>query len=258
MSPDRLGAHIPWARLDDFLPLVLDLDLSPEIAFKGADLDSIDPATVKNLSVRFAKCGIRPTIHAPFLDLNPGAIDLLVRRITFQRLLQTWQIANQLNARLMVVHPGFDRWRFPGMERQWLENATGFFQELLSSSTDSDCRLAVENIYEASSSNLVQLVDTLASPRLGHCFDVGHWHLFAQEPMAAWLSAVSPRLFHLHLHDNRGKADEHLPVGDGRIDFKLLFSSIRPLSPQPSMTLEAHRPEDLSRSLRQVTAICSS
>ena len=258
MSPDRLGAHIPWARLDDFLPLVLDLELSPEIAFKGADLDSIDQARLERLAARFAEDDIRPTIHAPFLDLNPGAIDVLVRRVTFQRLLQTLRIADQLKARLMVVHPGFDRWRYPGMEMQWLENAVGFFRELLNSTADSECRLAIENIYEASSTNLVQLVDSIASPRLGHCFDVGHWNLFGQEPMAAWLSAISPRLFHLHLHDNRGRADEHLPVGDGKIDFKLLFSTISPLSPKPSITLEAHRPEDLSKSLRQVGTLCFS
>ncbi|MCK4536776.1 MAG: sugar phosphate isomerase/epimerase [Desulfuromonadales bacterium] len=258
MLSEPLGAHLPWSRLDDFLTLVLDLGLTPEIAFKGTDLDNIDLARLAQLAQQFAQAGMHPTIHAPFLDLNPGALDPLVRQITRQRLLQTLQIADQLNAHLMVVHPGFDHWRYPGMEDLWLEHARAFFLELLEHTANSGCRLAIENIYETSPGTLTSLVDSIHSPRFGHCFDIGHWHLFGQVPMGDWLTSILPRLFHLHLHDNCGSADEHLPVGDGEIDFKLLFSTISSLPTLPSVTLEAHRPEDLVRSLRQTSLICFS
>ncbi len=62
-------------------------------------------------------------------------------------------------------------------------------------------------------------LDEIDSEWFGHCFDAGHWQLFGRLNMAEWLDAIGPRLFHLHLHDNHGSADEHLPVGDGIIDF---------------------------------------
>lgn len=258
MLPEPLGAHLPWSRFDEFLSLVLDLQLAPEIALKGSDLDQIDLARIDLTAQQLAEADIRPTIHAPFLDLNPGALDSLVRRITFQRMLQTLRIADRLHAHLVVVHPGFDHWRYPGMEDLWLDNALGFFIELLNRTADSGCRLAIENIYETTPATLVKLVDRVDSCRFGHCFDVGHWHLFGQESMPAWLKAISARLFHLHLHDNQGVADDHLPVGNGQIDFPLLFNIISQLTRLPSITLEAHQPEDLRRSLRQTASIWRS
>lgn len=258
MLPETLGAHLPWSRLDEFLPLMLNLQLAPEIALKGSDLDQIDLARIDLTAQQLAEADIRPTIHAPFLDLNPGALDSLVRRITFQRLLQSLRIADRLHARLVVVHPGFDHWRYPGMEIPWLDNAREFFIQLLNKTAASECRLAIENIYETRPATLVQLVSSVDSPRFGHCFDVGHWHLFGQESMTAWLRAISPQIFHLHLHDNQGVADDHLPVGDGKIDFPLLFNTISQLTPFPSVTLEAHQPEDLRRSLRRTASIWRS
>ncbi len=247
-----LGGHIPWIQIDAYLKLVLDLDLAPEIAIKGPELDSLDEALLDQIAQTLEKAKVRPTVHAPFFDLNPGALDPLIRQATYQRLSQALSVADHLNARLMVIHPGFDKWRYPNLDQAWLALAKGFFPPLLEQASACDCRLAIENIYEEAPDTLVQLVNGIDSEWFGHCFDAGHWHLFGKRPMAEWLEAISPRLFHLHLHDNHGRADEHLPVGDGTIDFTPLILHLHKLSALPSMTLEAHSPEHLKKSLLQV------
>lgn len=248
----QLGAHVPWSQADQYLKLVLELGLTPEIAIKGPELDAVDQVQLDLIAQVLNKARVRPTIHAPFFDLNPGALDPLVRQITHQRLSQALSFSACLNARLMVVHPGVDKWRYPNLEQTWLALAKEFFPPLLEQAAQADCRLAIENIYEEAPGTLVQLVEEIDSEWLGHCFDAGHWHLFGKRPMAEWLDAIGPRLFHLHLHDNHGGADEHLPVGDGIIDFKPLQVKLTMMSSRPSMTLEAHSPDDLKRSLRQV------
>ena len=170
---------------------------------------------------------MRPRVHAPFFDLNPGALDPLIRQATGQRLEQTLRVAGLLQADLMIVHPGVDKWRYPRLEQVWLNLALEFFPPLVEQAGQSDCRLVIENIYEESPDTLVQLVDGIDSDFFGHCFDAGHWHLFGRRPMDEWLRSVSSRLFHLHLHDNHGRADEHLPVGDGTIDFSPLQKHLR-------------------------------
>jgi len=97
----------------------------------------------------------------------------------------------------------------------------------------------------------VALVDACDSPRLGHCFDVGHWNMFGQTALADWLARISSRLLHLHLHDNFGDSDAHLPIGQGNINFAALFARISEQPTLPSMTLEAHSPTDLELSCRQ-------
>ena len=249
MTTPSLGAHIPWAQLDACLAPVLALGLAPEIAIKGPELDLIDEQFVLRTAAVLEQAGVRPRVHAPFFDLNPGALDPLIRQATAQRLGQSLRIAGLLRADLMIVHPGVDKWRYPGLEQTWLNLALEFFPPLVEQAKGCDCRLAIENIYEESPDTLVRLADGIDSDCFGHCFDAGHWHLFGRRPMTEWLASVSPRLFHLHLHDNHGRADEHLPIGDGTIDFSPLVKHLRTLPTSPSITLEAHRQEHLQRSL---------
>ena len=255
LKPEHLGAHVPWAQIHHYLPSILELGLVPEIALKGPDLDTIVLHQLEDVAKTLKNMPHRPTIHAPFFDLNPGAVDPLIQHATKQRLMQTLHAAEVLGAHLVVVHPGFDRWRYPGLEETWIHQARLFFPPLLETAKKIDCRLALENIYEETSSTLVALVNALDSPWFGHCFDAGHWFLFGREPMIDWIAKINSKLFHLHLHDNYGKSDDHHPLGQGLIDFKLLFSQVLSLSHTPSMTLEAHSSEDLIRSLEAIKAL---
>jgi sugar phosphate isomerase/epimerase len=245
---DRLHAHLPWQRNSEFLERILDLGLAPEIAFKGPDLDDLPSMRLQTVAHRLAESGLRPTVHAPFFDLSPGAMEPLVRQITRQRLTQSLQAAARLNAHLMVVHPGYDRWRYPNLAGTWADHAAETLAPLLTIAEQYDCRLALENIYEETPATLTSLVDRLDSPWFGHCFDIGHWRLFGNVPQGDWLAQIASRLLHLHLHDNHGVSDDHLPVGEGIIDYAPLIRLMAGLTTTPSITLEAHNPDDLRRS----------
>ena len=158
MTASGLGAHVPWAQIDTCLAQVLDLGLAPEIAIKGPELDAIDEQLVLRTAKALEDAGLRPRVHAPFFDLNPGALDPLIRQATRQRLEQTLRVAGQLQADLMIVHPGVDKWRYPRLEHAWLDLAQEFFPPLVEQAEKVDCCLAIENIYEESPDILVQLV----------------------------------------------------------------------------------------------------
>ena len=249
LSIDRLHAHLPWPRCHEFLPHILDLGLAPELAFKGQELDDLPKEHLDALTLRLAAAGRRPTVHAPFFDLSPGAMEPLVRQVTLKRLTQALHAAGRLGAHLMVVHPGYDRWRYPKLAATWITQAADTFTPLLALAEQFDCRLALENIYEDTPATLTALVDRLDSPWFGHCFDIGHWRLFGSTTQSEWLAAIAPRLLHLHLHDNRGQTDDHLPVGEGIIDYAPLMKRLAGMAAPPSITLEAHNPEELRRSL---------
>ena len=252
MNTPPLGAHIPWSQIASCLEPVLAMGLVPEIAIKGPELDDLAARPVRRAAGLLAKAGFRPRIHAPFFDLNPGALDPLIRQATRQRLEQTLALAGRLNADLVIIHPGVDKWRYPRLEHAWLSLAQDFLPPLVDQAVALDCRLAIENIYEESPDTLVQLVNGISSAYFGHCFDAGHWHLFGRRPMAEWLRSVASKLLHLHLHDNHGRADEHLPVGEGTIDFSPLREHLKTAATMPSLTLEAHSLEHLQRSLQRV------
>jgi sugar phosphate isomerase/epimerase len=246
---ERLHVHLPYRNLEAGLPLVLEQGLQPEIAFRGTDLDTASLQELRGLGRRLADAGLAVTVHGPFHDLNPGALEPLVWQATRQRFLQTLEAAAALQAQLVVFHPGYEHWKYGGQDHLWLEQNLLFWPLLLVVARQAGIQIAVENIFETSPATLLALFQAFPQADFGHCFDVGHWQLFADTSLADWFAALGPRLLHLHLHDNHGAADDHLPVGEGVIDFAALFSLVRNLPRTPSMTLEAHDQEALQRSL---------
>lgn len=56
--------------------------------------------------------------------------------------------------------------------------------------------------------------------------DIGHAYVRGIEP-AEFFHAFAGRIVHIHLHDNNGLADLHLPIGAGKIDWEDTINQIR-------------------------------
>lgn len=247
-----LHVHIPFGLWDRHFPLLQKHRLQPEIAFKWPDLDPALRPAVKQVANQLAAEGLAVTVHAPFMDLNPGALEPLVREATLRRWMQTLEVADILQARVVVLHPGFDRWRYGGQTRPWIDACLEFFPPLLEQAARQQCLLVLENIFEETPDSLAAVLKALDSPWMGHCFDAGHWRLFAKCSMAEWFSVLGPHVRHLHVHDNSGDRDAHLAIGEGDIDFSGLFKLVAHLHQPPTMTLEIHDCDSLLRCVGSV------
>ena len=81
-------------------------------------------------------------------------------------------------------------------------------------------RLAIEVIPNdlSTPTALVELIESdIEAPGLGICMDVGHARLMGDVVDA--IETCSGHLLTTHLHDNRGRTDEHLVPGKGVIDW---------------------------------------
>jgi len=58
---------------------------------------------------------------------------------------------------------------------------------------------------------------------------------------------------HFHLHDNNGSKDEHLPLGNGKIDFYPLIGFLKKRKELPLITLEPHEEADLWPSMEYLS-----
>jgi len=246
---DNIHVHLPWRHFDKYLPFILEHRLNPEIALRGPDLDAADQVAFLDAGRILSREGLSVTLHAPFADLNPGALEPLVFDATLRRYRQALEVSNDLGARLVVFHPGYDRWKYGGNDHLWHDQNLLFWPSLLPLAEKYDCRMALENIYEEIPDTLVRLLDEIDSPWLGHCFDVGHSHVFGKVTITSWFKSLGHKMIHAHLHDNHGKADEHLPVGEGTIDFSTLFRLFAALPNPLTLTLEAHDPESVLKSI---------
>src|ERR671924_27624 len=72
--------------------------------------------------------------------------------------------------------------------------------------------------------------------------DVGHAHL-AGDTTGELLAAFGDRLAHVHVSDNFGVDDLHLPLGAGSIAWRDVIDRLRGIGYDGTVTLEMHSPE---------------
>lgn len=246
-----IHVNIPYRMLIENLEFILEKGLNPEIYFNGEALDNYREDDLRTIHSALQKRGLTTTIHAPFMDLSPGGVDAKVKKATIERLEQTLDVGAQFNPRLIVFHPGYNKWFFDNNVDLWLENSLSTWQGLLRKAELMRIHLAVENIFEEEPSSLHKLISSLNSPFFNFCFDTGHFHLFSTVTMEEWFISLGPFIKEVHLHDNKRKSDDHLPLGDGEIDFSLFFHLLKQYGVNPIYTIEPHKAEDLERSLER-------
>ena len=167
-------------------------------------------------------------LHGPFAELIPCAIDPNVRANALVRFRQTVVIAQQLGIRQLVFHGGFIPYVY--YPEWYVAQSISFWREFLQT-VPPDYTIVLENVMEPGPDMLIAIAEGVSDPRLGLCLDIGHANtIVSKTPPFDWLAPMFPHLRHVHLHDNHGDLDEHLPLGEGSIplDPILLFLSAHP------------------------------
>ena len=246
----NIHAHVPYPRLSGHLEYIVANRINPEVFFSAQILDHIVWEELSAQAHILHAAGLATTIHAPFLDLNPGALDPSIRKVTHMRFQQVFQAAEQLKPRVIVFHPGYDELRYGGNRLDWLKNSIDFWSEFVPRAKETGSIIAMENIFEKEPSTLRALLEAIDDPFFRHCFDVGHWNMFTTVTLEEWFAELGPFMAEAHLHDNNGETDEHLPPGEGQIDFNLLFELLKRSAPDAVYTIEAHTIERMERALK--------
>ncbi|WP_456434180.1 sugar phosphate isomerase/epimerase family protein [Thermosulfuriphilus sp.] len=254
MDLDSLKASVficvPFPLLyEKYLPLILEHRINPEIGLDdGTSFGFRWPSFQKIARIIKAE-GLKTTIHAPFLEVLPAAFDPEVRKVAQRRLSLAFRVAELFEAQSVVCHTGFVPQWYRGQEKEWLKRATEAFSKLALLAEAYGVPLMVENVFEPGPDLHRHLFSEISSQYLGFCFDAGHQKAFSKSDLMDWLDNLCPYLGQLHLHDNTGSWDDHLPIGAGEIDFEGLFAYLQAKGIRPLLTLEPHREEDVYPSL---------
>lgn len=229
--------------VEQHLPRLAAKRINPEVGLNGGVLDRFRMPSFRRVARALRESGLRCTVHAPFADLSLGAIDPRIRRVTVERLRRTLEVSAVLEACSMVCHTGFDDRHYYGVEDRWLGYALESLCQLVEEATSLGIQLMLENVFELRPAIHKRLFVALASPSLSFCLDLGHQQVFSTTSLSAWLAALGYRLGQVHLHDNNGCLDDHLPIGQGCVDFDSLFLWLKASGRRPILTLEPHAEE---------------
>jgi sugar phosphate isomerase/epimerase len=174
------------------------------------------------------------SLHAPFNDLNIAALNYQLRQIALDYLKEAIIISEELGIKMISFHPGH---LCPsGVYNLDLVKETNqnSIIELARFAEDRSVKLALENMpikHWTLGNTASDILGLIKDTQLGICLDVGHANIMGD--IDNFLAHID-KIFNVHIHDNLGKRDEHLVLGEGNID---IFSIVNKLATRYSGNL---------------------
>ena len=197
----------------------LDIELSSDMAEMFPQLPG--PAELREMG---RAAGVGFTIHLPFVDLNLASLIEPAWRVSLERMQRALEYGVNAGALVGVLHTGQVPVRHPLL----IEMAFERLREALFKLAGPPIPVAVENLVLdeqdllQTPAELVRLVEE-AGEGFGYTLDLPHAYVQGgNEQIRSYLDAMQSSkapLLHLHLHDNNGDRDAHLPVGAGTLPY---------------------------------------
>jgi sugar phosphate isomerase/epimerase len=210
-----------------------------ELMLDGAGWDGFE-SRMENISTLLLSKDVDYSIHVPVWDLNLVAENATMRAAVLDTYRKTIEFASLLNANHVVLHTGWCSDRHFSRERA-RERAREGIEELAHFNGNYGQLLLVENIGGPTTNIFTQdefaaFLDGLPA-EVGYIVDIGHAHLNGWK-LESLFPALGERLRALHLHDNDGRVDAHLPLGRGEIDWPKALEAIAESKRELTLVLE--------------------
>lgn len=223
-------AEARWAAANsfDFLDLTIE---GP-----GADLVKIDATELKHI---LDGAGMRVVGHtawylpfaSPFARVREAAVACVA---------ECFELFASLGATKVNVHI------VPGVHLFGREAALHWngecFAELAGRAEPYGIQIVVEHPPDPAISTDAVTSVLNHDPRLGFHLDVGHANV-GGDRLEKLLERLGSRLAHVHFSDNRGKNDDHMPLGAGAIDWQRAVALLKQHQYDATITLEVFSPD---------------
>jgi len=149
--------------------------------------------------------------------------------------------AAMLGVPWITFHPSSRPDFSPETEAEILKENIEYYNPIIETAEKFKVGIALENMRGGinSAAQLNQLVDGLASPYVGICWDTGHAHIAGQNQPES-IRLMGKRLHALHVQDNDGITDQHMPPHFGTIDWPPIMNALHEINYPGTFTFEAH------------------
>lgn len=122
-----------------------------------------------------------------------------------------------------------------------------YFLQHIEAAKKAGVGIAIENIFDSGNrrhycgvvEELIDLVDAFGDPSaVGICWDFGHGNIMYPKSQAGCLQAIGERLKMVHVHDNNGHTDQHLPPFFGNVNWQEVVLTLRAIGYDGTFSFE--------------------
>jgi sugar phosphate isomerase/epimerase len=213
-------------------------------------LDYHNPGVVSDLQGWLGEAGLTlHSVHAPIGErytggrwgepLNLASPDEGTRRHALEEAEQALYVGRRIPFSVLIVHLGVPKTPQSVAGENSRDAARRSVEALQRQADPLGVRLAVEVILNDLSTPgaLVHFVETVADAAgLGICLDFGHAHIGGD--LVDAVETVSEHVIATHVHDNRGRLDDHLPPFDGSIDWPGVLTAVQKVGYEGALIFE--------------------
>jgi len=179
------------------------------------------------------------SMHGVYEDLYPASRDPKIVEVTEKRFKGSLDIAKKVGAEAVIFHPNYNPLvRTAAYRKEWIQHSIKFWKGFLKN-LKGNMTILLENLWEDEPSILKEVIDGVSSKKLKLCLDTGHVNTSSKVPMVKWLELLGKRIGYVHLSDNNGWEDQHLPLGEGNIKWEEFFEIMKNMGLKPDMCIEA-------------------
>jgi sugar phosphate isomerase/epimerase len=213
-----------------------------EVFATRTHFDYHNPSVVADLQQWIAEAGLTlHGIHAPVMSAYEGgrpvgalsiaSTDAEARARAVEETVQAIHIARRIPVKVLTTHLGLPRTATQGSPADGRAAARRSIEELQRVAEPLGVQIAIEVIPNELSraGSLVHFVedevDGLEGRPIGICLDFGHAHMDGD--LIDAIETVSEHFVSAHVHDNRGRADDHLVPFEGSIDWPAALTAIQ-------------------------------
>lgn len=221
-----------------------------EVFATRTHFDYQNPEEVANLQQWLAEAGLElHGVHAPIGEsfrggrwgppLTLASSETEIRARAMEETERALQIARRIPFAVLVVHIGLTRSQQRSAADNSRDAARRSIDELGRIAAPLGVRLALEVIPNELSrpASLVHFIETvLEDSEVGICLDFGHAHMNGD--LVDAIETVSEHLVTTHVHDNRGRTDDHLVPFDGTIDWPAALTAVQKVGYDGTFLLE--------------------
>ncbi|MEI6845462.1 MAG: TIM barrel protein [Candidatus Firestonebacteria bacterium] len=199
------------------------------VSFLGS---SFEDASEKAVAQAIKRNGLAVTFHLAFFSMRKKRFlkDLKTRLENIKGFIKR----NKLEKYVLNIcfDPAFDE---VGKKQEVIYNAENTIKALKYSLRNiKGVRIGVENwTVNSRIADFEKIRKAISSKRLGMLLDLGHMNiavkkgLIDRKDLKTYIASLPLPIIELHVHDNKGEEDSHLPLGRGNMDYAEVFKLLK-------------------------------
>jgi sugar phosphate isomerase/epimerase len=212
----------------------------------------LDKKRIQVLKETAKSYNLEYSLHAPFADVNIASPIKPLLNASLKRLNQSLQNARAMGAKLWVFHPG----QRTGIgqfypDADFKQNSQSI-QKIYKTAEEYGINIALENLpakYWFLMNTPEEFTRFYRETNLpvGITMDLGHANLEGQ--IQPFFNLLADKIVHIHASDNDGTDDQHLGIGEGKIDYNLLAQTLKRNGYDKKVVVECmtHVPESIQK-----------